>query len=94
MTISPLPREKINVPNHEMGSGSSKKAWFVVVDKGNGIVKCLNIVPSVPLRAVSFSVKPNTQWLYLFFFDSTLVEEFFYFKAFQLISIAFHKHGR
>lgn len=92
MTISPLPKEKINIPIDEMSAGSSQEACFVVVNEGDGILKLFNVVPSVLLGVVSFLADQILNGLTLLFFDLTLIEESFYFKALQLISIAFQKY--
>lgn len=93
MTISPLPREKINIFVVKVNLGSNQ-TYFVVLDKGGGIVELLNIILSVPLGAIFFPANQILNGLTFFFFDLTLVKELFYLKALQLISIAFHKYKR
>ena len=80
MTISPLLREKINVPVDKMSPGSSQ-ACFVVVDKGVCIVKLFNIIPSIPLGTVPFLADQILNGSTFIFFDLTLVEESFYLKT-------------
>lgn len=58
------------------------KGCFVVFNKGGGSFEVFNIVPSVPLGAVSFLANKILNGLTFSFLDSILVKEFFYLKAF------------
>lgn len=60
---------------------SSSQACFIVVDKGNGIVKLFNVVPSIPLKTVCLPTDQILNGPAFTLLDLTLVEEFFYFKA-------------
>lgn len=53
MTISSLPKEKINILIAKINPGSSQ-TYFVVFNISGSIVKLLNNVSSIPFRAVSF----------------------------------------
>lgn len=81
MTISPLLREKINIPINKMGPGSSQ-ACFVVIDKDGGIVELFNIVPSIPLETVPLPADQILNSPAFTLFNLTFVKEPFYFRAF------------
>lgn len=63
-----------------MGPGSSQ-ARFVVVDKGGGIVKLFNIVPSILLGTVPLPADQILNGPIFTFLDLTFIEEPFYLKA-------------
>lgn len=94
MTISLLLREKIIVFIGEVSPSSSWEVYFVVFNKSGGIVKLFNIIQSVILEVITFPEDQILNSLVFIFFDSTPVEESFYLKAFQLISIAFYNHEK
>lgn len=81
MTIFLFLKEIINVPIDKMGLGSNQ-ACFVVVNKGGGIIKIFNIIPSVPLKTVPFLTDQILNIMVFIFLDLTLVQELFYLKVF------------
>lgn len=93
MTIFFLPREKINFFVDKIGLGNSQ-VCFVFLNKNHGIVKLFNIVPLISPRAVPLLVDQILNDLVLSFFDLLFVEEFFYLKALQFISIVLYKYER
>lgn len=54
MTISPLPRSKINIYIEKIGSSTSLNTYLVVVYKVNDVVELLEVILLVSFQAISF----------------------------------------
>lgn len=89
MTISSLPREKINIPINKVDSSSSQKTWFIVFDKSSGIVKLFNVVSSIPLKAVLFSADQGFNDFAFFFLTQHLLRSLSISKLFNLWVLPF-----
>lgn len=71
---------------------SLSKAFFVGSDQVDGIVKILDIVPSISFWAVACLAHKVFDSKALTFFDCALIEKAVNFKGLVAVDVTFHKH--
>ena len=85
MTTSP--------PTRKVSTSSLSKGVLVVTHKVGGIVKVLDILPSIPLRAVSSLTNEILHRAAFTFLHYSLVKQTVYLKGFDGIGVTVNKHG-
>ena len=86
MTTSP--------PTRKILTSSLSKSLLIVTHKVGGIVKVLDVIPSIPFQPVSSPTNEILHCAALTFLYCSLVKQTVYFKEFGGVGVTVDKHGR